>query len=76
MSQTKLEKIKEIKSRIHIRRQYDGEDWDVAVAWLKNEVTYKAISKFYNRQGSSIYGLLACALKDAVIKGKIKVIKL
>jgi hypothetical protein len=46
----------------------------LAVAWVMGEVSSGQASKATNKTGSSLYGLLAVALKRIAQAGRIKVI--
>lgn len=46
----------------------------LSVAWAKGEVTYTQVQDALQRgKGASVYGVLACGLRDAVKLGLLKV---
>jgi hypothetical protein len=45
---------------------------ELAVAWLRGEITFSQASAATGVKGSSLYGLLAVALRHAVVSGRLK----
>jgi hypothetical protein len=46
---------------------------ELAIAWLRGEVTYTQACKALKTTGSSAYGMLGVAIRRAIIRKKIKV---
>ena len=74
MPKTLLEKAKAFPSRHGERSRIPStEIEDVAVAWLRGEISFGQANAVTGAKGSSLYGLLAVALKRAVRRGRIKI---
>ena len=56
-----------------IRSQFDPAQLEVvAVAWVTGKLTTSQVQKTLNRSGSALYGLVAVALRRAIMAGRIK----
>ena len=77
MSKTLLEKAKNVPARKRKSRPTD-EEIELALAWLKDEITTSQVNFAYSESGKKnttyLYNI-TMALKEAYIKGKLKITK-
>lgn len=75
MRETLLQKAHKVKSKKSYSKQVDEEMIEVAVAWIKGEVTQgqvcKAMSLDGTRYSTSILFQLCVALREGIKQGKI-----
>ena len=71
MSKTLLE-----KALAPARSQVDGEELELAIAWLNHKVTNSQVSRATGHASTNHpYGFIAQVLRDAVCAGKITIRK-
>ena len=69
-TQSLLSKAKAVKGNTRKERPPEKEAARLAVAWALGEVTYTQVQAALDRsRGASVYGVLACGLRDAVRLG-------
>ncbi len=68
---TLLEKAQEIKTMRHRRHAYDEEQQELAIAFLRGEVSCNQISKVMNLKGGNIQQFTWGAIVAAYKAGKI-----
>jgi hypothetical protein len=74
MPPTLLEKAKSHRIQIHpVRHTKAGaEIEELAIAWVRGEVTFTQACLATGKRGASLYSLLAVALRRAVLSGRLK----
>jgi len=80
MKNSLLERVRAAKTSKN-RRHPDPEELDVALAWVRGEVSSVQVGKGYdptsgNKQTYNILYRMATVLRDAATNGKIKIEKL
>jgi hypothetical protein len=73
--ETLLEKAKKVPVRSRIKRSISGEDIELALAWMKGEVTLSQVAKVSRHKTSSgnvLYRVAVC-LREAYMQGLIKI---
>ena len=69
---TLLQKAKEVKGGRNKFPKVSDEEIEIAVAWMKSEITFTQLKGVINKKGSNLYNFLATRLKEAHRRGKIK----
>lgn len=49
-------------------REYSVEEIELALAWLQGKVGYKGLARATKHTGSTVYGFIAGALKEAHVR--------
>ena len=79
MPKTLLEKARQHKAAHSARRGATGkatqEEEDLALAWLRGEITFTQASAALGVRGSSLLGVLAVALRRAHQKGRLQIMR-
>ena len=67
-----LNAAKKIKQGRHARTIYGADEIELAVAWAFDEVVFGQVERVLNKENSTCYVFLACALRQAVRDGMLK----
>lgn len=71
---TLLEKAKQVKTYTKKGKDCSNEEVELAIAWIKDEVTYKQIFTVLGlRSGAEVYVILAQCLREAYKRNKIQI---
>ena len=74
MAKTLLDQAKASPSRLSKRSRIPStEVEDLAIAWVRGEISFGQARAAIGTTGSSLYGLLAVALKRGALRGRIKI---
>ena len=67
----KLEEIKKILPRIYKRKIITEDDIEIALGWLRGEVTHGQLAKGLKLYGSNVYNYLCMSIREAKNKGRL-----
>jgi len=76
MKKTLLQKAKEVKLKTAFRKSIDDEQIELAIGWMKDEISITQMSKVLNwKVSGGTRSTVASWLREGYRRGKIKVIK-